>query len=86
MLPGPCRRSDVPDLRVIDSVPADKSVTDYLEHVAAKIAEGNVSAIAVAFVYRDGSTGSGYSEQPNSATMVGAVEALKAKLVGNMLE
>lgn len=74
------------DLRVIDPEPVGHDAQKYLEHVAEKIAGGEVSAIAVAFVYRDGSTGSGYSTLSNTATMVGSVEALKQKLIRSMLD
>ena len=75
----------MPDLHVIDPTPVDAAVVDYLEHLLARAREGRYSAIAVAFVYRDGSTGSGYSRQHSLATMVGGVEALKTKLIREML-
>lgn len=73
------------ELRAIDPAPPGKEVSEYLDHVREKVRRGNVSAIAVAFVYRDGSTGSGHSALPNTATMVGSVEALKAKLIRSMI-
>lgn len=74
------------ELRVIDAIPPGKDLSDYLEHVTEKVANGEVSAMAVALVYRDGSTGSGYSHLSNTATMVGSLEALKSKLIRDMLD
>lgn len=74
------------DLHVIEPEPVGEAVLAYLGHVLEKAQQGHVSAVAVAFVYRDGTTGSGYSALPNTATMVGAVDALKAKLIRDMLD
>jgi hypothetical protein len=73
-------------IHVIDPEPADESVLAFLEDVLEKARAGKYSAVAAAFVYRDGSTGSGYSHQHNIPTMVGSVEALKGKLVRDMIE
>lgn len=74
----------MPDLHVIDAEPVDESVVTYLEHVLEQAKEGRYSAVAIAYVYRDGSTGSGFSRQHSLATMVGGVEAMKAKLLKEM--
>lgn len=72
------------DIRLIDAAPVEQAVVSYLETVLARAKNGEYSAVAVAVVYRDGSTGSGYSNQYNLATMVGSPEQLKAKLLKDM--
>lgn len=74
------------DLRVIDSAPVNAGVVDFLEGVLAKAKDDELSAVAVALVYRDGSTGSGWSTPHSLSSIVGAVEAMKAKLVRDMIE
>lgn len=74
------------ELTVIEPEPPGNGVVEYLEHCLKKAKSGEISAVAVAYVYRDGSTGSGYSEQHNLATTVGAVRALETKLVRDMLD
>ena len=74
------------EVRVIEPEPADESVIAFLEDVMEKARAGKYSAVAAAFVYRDGSTGSGYSKQHNLAAMVGSIEALKGKVIRDMIE
>lgn len=74
------------DLLAIDAEPANASVVAYLEDLLARARGGQFSSIAVAWVYRDGSTGSGMSDIPSLAALTGAVTALQGKLVADMLE
>lgn len=74
------------ELEVIDAEPPAQGVVEYLEKQLERAKSGDFSAIAMAVVYRDGSTGSGYSQLHNTATMVGSVRALEAKLVREMLD
>jgi hypothetical protein len=74
------------ELIAIDPEPASASVVDYLEHLIERARLGQFSSIAAAYVYRDGTTGSGYSDQHNLATMVGSIEALKVKLLRDMTD
>lgn len=74
------------ELRVINAEPVDQAVVEYAEHILARAKTGEFSAIAFAYVYRDGTTGSGFSPQHNLATSVGAVACLKAKLLREMLD
>jgi hypothetical protein len=76
----------VPDLRAIDVEPVSASVLAYLEDLTERARAGEFSTIAVAYVYRDGSTGSGHSDAHNLAAIVGAVEALKTKLIRDMID
>lgn len=76
----------MPTLHVIDSIPTSESAVAYLAHTLERAKAGELSAVAIAWVNPDGSTGSGWSDQPNLGTMVGSVEALKAKLVREMID
>lgn len=69
------------DLTVIESEPAGAGIVEYLETLLEQAQAGALSSIAVAKVYRDGTTGSGWSELPSLATMIGAVTILQSKLV-----
>ncbi len=87
MMGSPPRQArELADLIAIDPEPVGADVVAYLEHQLARAREGTLSAIAVAYVYRDGTTGSGFSRQHNLAAMTGAVTALQAKLVADMIE
>lgn len=74
------------NLLTLDPEPANASVIAYLEHVLSRAHEGEFSSIAIAWVYRDGSTGSGMSDIPSLAALTGAVAALQGKLVADMIE
>lgn len=69
------------ELTVIEREPISASVIAYLEKLLGEARNGELSAIAVTKVYRDGTTGSGWSDLPALATMVGAVAILQVKLV-----
>ena len=73
-------------LVAIDAEPANASVVAYLEEVLQRAREGQFSSIAVAWVYRDGSTGSGTSDVPSLPALTGSVAALQGKLVAEMID
>lgn len=75
----------MPDLIPIDPEPANASVIAYLEHTLSRAREGQFSSIAIAWVYRDGTTGSGTSDVPSLPALTGAVAALQGKLVADMI-
>jgi len=72
--------ADTP-LSVIPSIEPGGDALERLEETRALVESGEVSAIAVAVVYRDGSTSRSWSRCPNTATMIGAVELLKRDLI-----
>lgn len=72
------------DLIVIEPEPANPGVAEYLEKLLARARDGEFSAIAVAYVYRDNTTGSGFSDQHSLPTMIGSVAGLQAKLIAEM--
>lgn len=76
----------MPSLIAIDAEPANASVITYLESLLERARAGEFSAIAAAYVYRDGSTGSGTSDIPSLAALTGSVAALQGKLVADMID
>lgn len=75
----------MPDLHAINVEPVSESVLAYLADLTERAKAGEFSTIAVAYVYRDGSTGSGHSDAHNLAAIVGAVAALQTKLIRDMI-
>lgn len=73
------------DLTVIDAEPVGEDVVAYLEDLLCRARAGEFSSIAVAFVYRDGSTGSGNSSAPSLAALLGAVAGLQHKLAEDLV-
>lgn len=73
------------DLVAIDPEPVGKDAVVYLEHLLKKARAGKLSCVAVAYVYRDGSTGSGWSQSQNLASIIGAVSGLHGKLVKELI-
>lgn len=69
------------ELTLIDSVPPDKSVVEILESLLEMAREGKFGSIAVATVYRDGTTGDAWSAPTALGTQIGAVSILHARLV-----
>jgi len=69
------------DIRVIDCEPLGKDVIDTLEYVLEKARTGKISSVAVAVVYRDGSTSNTWSAAPSASTLVGAVTRLQGRLL-----
>lgn len=68
------------EVEVLESEPPGESVVERLEEVLAKAREGRISAVAIAIVYRDGSTGDCRSKLPSIGTMAGAVSILHNRL------
>lgn len=68
------------DLIPIDCEPPDGDVIAKLEETLAIAREGRVSAVAIAVVYRDGSTGDAWSKPHSIATLLGATSVLAQRL------
>jgi hypothetical protein len=47
-----------------------------LEEVLAEARGGNISAVAIAVVYRDGSSGRSWSKRHSQTAMIGSVDLL----------
>lgn len=72
------------DLVAIDPEPAGTDVIATLERAMEKARAGELSSVAVAFVYRDGCTGHVWSLLPSFGTMIGSVARLLHKLNADM--
>ena len=68
------------DLIPLDSAPVGEGVVERLEETLALAREGRISSVAIAIVYRDGSTGDCRSTLPSIGTMAGAVSILHSRL------
>jgi hypothetical protein len=76
----------VPDLLVIDSVPASADLIERIEEVLEKANAGELSSVAIACVYRDGATGQSWSAPPSFGTLLGSVARLAHKMNAEMDE
>lgn len=72
---------NVTDLRAIDCEPPSDLIQDTIDQLIELHREGRLSAVAVAMVYRDGSTGSGHSRLHSIATMIGSLARLQHRLL-----
>lgn len=69
------------DLVTLDSEPPNTDdVVAKLEEALAEAREGKISAVALATVYRDGSSGRSWSKRHSQTTMIGAVDLLRHAL------
>jgi hypothetical protein len=71
---------------VIDSEPPNPNTIVCLEEALAAAREGRISAVAIAAVYRDGSTGDAWAKPVSPATLIGAVSVLHARLIHSITD
>lgn len=69
------------EVRVLDSAPISDATVPLLEDMLERAKAGQLSSVAVAVVYRDGSTGDAWSNPPSVATLIGAVTIMQTRLV-----
>lgn len=69
------------ELREITCEPASPDLRERIDELHEIVAAGEVSAVAYAVVYRDGSTNFAFSRLPSRATMIGAVARLQHKML-----
>jgi hypothetical protein len=70
------------ELKAIDAEPAPSpDIIERLNEVCQQITDDKISSVAIAVVYRDGSTGKSWSTAPSLSLLIGAVERLKSALV-----
>lgn len=69
------------ELRVIDAEPIGEDAAARLEEALEQVRNGAVSSVGLALVYRDGSTGTCWSEAPSIGTLIGAVARLQHRLL-----
>jgi hypothetical protein len=68
-------------LHVLDAEPPNGDVIDRLEETLALAREGRISSIAIALVYRDGTSGHCWSSAPSLSCLIGAAERMKHAIV-----
>lgn len=68
-------------LRVIEAEPLGENVIERLKEALEKAEAGEVSSIAIALVYRDGSSGRSWSNAPGLSALIGATARLEAALI-----
>jgi hypothetical protein len=61
------------DLVPIDAEPEGEDVAAKLEEVLTAAREGKISSVAIAVVYRDGSSGRSWSKAHSITTLIGSI-------------
>lgn len=69
------------NLKVIDAEPVGEDVAAKLQEALEKANAGELSSVAVAVVYRDGTCGSSWSSAPSLSCLIGAVTRLQHSLI-----
>jgi hypothetical protein len=75
-----------PKISVIPSVDTSASVVERLEEALVEAKADKIGSIAIAVIYRDGSTGACWSKLPSYSAQIGAVTVLQQRLVQAILE
>ena len=68
------------ELVAIEPEGVSPDLIETLEAVLEKARAGELSSVAVAYVYRDGTIGRGWSTPPCYGTLVGAVSGLQHRM------
>lgn len=68
-------------LHAIDAEPAGSCIVEMLEDALQMAREGKLSSAGLAVVYRDGSTGSSWSDAPSVGLLIGAAMRLQHRLL-----
>lgn len=74
------------EIHTIDNQPAGLTIGESLQQLQELHEAGKLSAVAFALVYRDGTSGHGWSKLHSRVTMIGSVSLLKANLEAGHLE
>lgn len=69
------------NLRVLDAEPVCSSTVEKLEEALELAKAGELSSVALAFVYRDGSSGARWSYAPSLSCLIGAIARLQHELL-----
>ncbi len=69
------------ELHEIQPEPAGENVIARLEEALEAARAGKLSSVALAIVYRDGCTGSGWSDIQNWSLQIGAIVLLQAQML-----
>jgi hypothetical protein len=73
-------------LSVITSEPVSPDIVHYLEMALVMAKAGELSSIALSYVFRDGSPGRGWSSPPSTAALIGSLAITQALLAQSMIE
>lgn len=65
------------NLKVLDAEPVTASTVEKLEEVLELAKDGQLSSVAIACVYRDGSSDSFWSYAPSLSCLVGAIARMQ---------
>lgn len=68
-------------LHVIDAEPLGTGIVEHLEDALQMAREGKLSSVGLAVVYRDGSTGTSWSELPSIGLLIAATTRLQNRLL-----
>ncbi len=70
------------DILILEAEPAPHpDIVERLTEVADEAANDKISSIAIAVVYRDGTTNRSWSTTPSLSLLIGAVARLSAALI-----
>lgn len=69
------------ELRVINAEPLGESIIPLLEQALEQARAGELSSVALAKVYRDGSGGHAYSHAPSAGLLIGTITRMQAALI-----
>jgi hypothetical protein len=70
----------MPELAVIEPEGVSPDLIETIEQLLEKAKAGEISSVAVAFVYRDGTIGRDWSTPPSFAALLGAVTRLAHRM------
>lgn len=69
------------DVKVIDAEPLGTDVIAKLEEALDFARKGQISSVGLAVVYRDGSTGTSWSQAPSVGLLIAAATRLQHRLL-----
>lgn len=76
--------TDTP-LTLITAEPPNETVVRTLEATLEQARRGELSSVAIAYVERDGSSGSNYSEAPGYVALIGATAVMQTILTRELI-
>jgi hypothetical protein len=69
------------ELRVLDAEPPASDTVAKLEEALERARSGQLSSVAIAVVYRDGTCGQCWSQAPSLSCLIGAVTRMQHALI-----
>jgi hypothetical protein len=71
----------ITNVKVLDAEPVGADTVAKLEEALEKARAGQLSSVALAVVYRDGTSGRAWSSAPSLSCLIGAVVRLEHALI-----